>query len=84
MTQLLEKKILHIKFRNVVDQIISRHYNPFRVVYNNLQGQLIDNFLIVENRLIKEKGDKRESKFEQSSKQNKNSNPLIKLSILKG
>ncbi|CAK65086.1 unnamed protein product (macronuclear) [Paramecium tetraurelia] len=82
LTQLLEKKNVAKK----LDQINQRpNYNPYRVVYNKLQGNFIDNYQIVQNRLIKDQFKKRESKFEQSSKiKQKFRNSLIRFSILKG
>ncbi|CAD8197877.1 unnamed protein product [Paramecium octaurelia] len=82
ITQLLEKKSVTKK----LEQISQRpNYNPYRVVYNDLQGNFIDNYQIVQNRLIKDQVKKRESKFEQSSKiKQKFRNSLIRFSILKG
>ncbi|CAD8123826.1 unnamed protein product [Paramecium sonneborni] len=82
ITQLLEKKNISKK----LDQINQRpNYNPYRVVYNSLQGNFIDNYQIVQNRLIKDQVKKRESKFEQTSKiKQKFRNSLIRFSILKG
>ncbi|CAD8202563.1 unnamed protein product [Paramecium pentaurelia] len=82
ITQLINKKNVAKK----LDQINQRpNYNPYRVVYNNLQGNFIDNYQIVQNRLIKDQVKKRESKFEQSNKiKQKFRNSLIRYSILKG